>query len=391
MDALLNPYQPGAGRRPPEIAGRDRQISTFQTALLRSEAGMGERSVVLSGLRGVGKTVLLNEFASMAERRSWITAKVEATAGVSVLGLLTQSLYRSLRVTAGREGAGRIMRVLQVFRSFQLKVDPTGTYSFGVDVAPLAGRADSGNPGLDLTELLEELGDATRALGHGTLILVDEMQDVAPDELAIINAAVHAVGQGRDPLPVLVVGAGLPSLPEVLSSVTSYAERLYAYTTLGKLDRADAHAALVKPAAELGVDWTAAALAAVDAFAGGYPYFLQTAGKYTWDYAAVSPITAEDVAVALAEARREIDQGLYQARWQRATPQQQSLMAVLASLAGDDSAAMADVATAMGRRRSQLSVARDQLIRRGLVYAPQRGRLAFTVPGMADYVLRQAP
>ncbi len=389
MDPVINPYQPGAGRRPPEIAGRDRQLEAFQTALDRCELGFGERSMVLSGLRGVGKTVLLNEFGSMADRRGWITAKVEALAGRSVLGLLTTSLYRSLRATARREGPKRIMGLLGVFKSFSLSVDPSGNYTFGVDVAPAVGRADSGNLDIDLSELLLELGATTRELGRGTLILIDEMQEVPTVELATINSAVHALGQGVDPLPVLVLGAGLPSLPEVLSSATSYAERLYDYVTLGRLDTAAAHAALVKPARELGVEWEPEALAVVDSFSAGYPYFLQTAGKYAWDYAADGAITADDAHVGLVAAQQEIDSGLYRVRWQRATAQQRGLMTALAELGGDGPASMAEIAGRLGKERTSLSVARSQLIKKGLAYAPERGRIAFTVPGMAEYILRQ--
>jgi hypothetical protein len=390
MDPVANPYQPGAGRRPREIAGRDRQIAAFGTALERCELGFGERGLVLSGLRGVGKTVLLNEFAALAQRRRWITAKVEASAGRSVLVPLTAALYRSLRATAHREGTQRLMSLLRVFKAFSLTVDPTGHYTFGVDVAPAVGRADSGNPDVDLAELLEDLGSTTRDLGAGTLILIDEMQDVPAEELATINGVVHTLGQAAEPLPVLVAGAGLPSLPEILAAATSYAERLYEFVELGRLDAADSHTALVKPADELGVRWEQEALEEVDRFAQGYPYFLQTAGKYAWDHAASSPITAEDARAGLAGARREVDAGLYRVRWQRATAQQRQMMRALAELGGDSPVLMADVAEAMGRGRGQVSVPRDQLIKKGLLYAPERGYVGFTVPGMAEYVLRRS-
>jgi hypothetical protein len=389
MDPLLNPYQPGAGRRPREIAGRDEQLLAFEVAIERCELGFGERGRILSGLRGVGKTVLLNEFESMAARRGWITAKLEASRGRSVLGLLGQSLYRSLRVTAGREGHQKLLGLLRVFKSFTLNVDPQGSYQFGIEVAPAVGRADTGNADVDLAELLDELGRTTLALGRGALILIDEMQEVAPAELAALNTAFHAVGQGADPLPVLIVGAGLPSLPEVLSTATSYAERLYEYSVLGPLDAQAAHDALTKPAADLEVQWSPAALAVVDNFARGYPYFIQTGGKFGWDYAAGSPITAEDTTAGLAAAQREIDAGLYRVRWQRATPQQRDLMRAVAGLGGDAGATMSAVSAELGKERTKLSVARDQLIKKGLIYAPERGRVAFTVPGMASYVLRQ--
>lgn len=350
---------------------------------------MGERGIVLHGLRGVGKTVLLNEFQAMAERRDWITVKVEAAGGQSVMPMLAQSLHRSLRASVSRFSAKRVRDSLRVFRSFSIKVDPTGSYSFGVDVEPLAGHADSGDPTLDLGDLLRQLGATSRDLGVGTLVLIDEMQDVPAVELRAVNAAAHDIGQGAEPLPVVVVGAGLPSLPEVLSRATSYAERLYEYVAIGPLDRDAAQQAITLPSQALGVEWSKAALVQVQQFSAGYPYFLQTAGKYVWDYATVSPISRADADAGLVWARREIDVGLYKARWQRATSAQRQVMRAMADLTDDQPVAMAAVTQGVGRPRHELSVPRDQLIKKGLVYAPERGLIAFTVPGMADYVRRQ--
>jgi len=389
MDPVRNPYQPGAGRRPPELAGRADEIDAFGVLMQRCERGLGERGRILYGLRGVGKTVLLNEFHGMAESRRWITAKVEAAAGRSVLPALAQSLHRSLRIATGRFDRSRLIGLLQVFRSFSVRVDPGGSYTFGFDVQASPGRADSGDPAIDLPELFAELGATARDLGVGVLLLIDEMQDVPEAELRALNTAVHELGQGTDPRPVVLVGAGLPSLPEVLSRATSYAERLYEYVAVGALDQVAAHAALVVPAQALGVQWSAGALDRLDAFSGGYPYFIQTGGKYAWDYAADSPITAADADAGLVQARREVDSGLYRARWQRATPLQRQMMRAMSDLAGDGPVPMASVADALERERNELSVPRDQLIKKGLVYAPERGSVAFTVPGMAEYVGRQ--
>ena len=389
MDPVRNPYQPGAGRRPPELAGRVAELQAFDVLMQRCEMGFGERGRILHGLRGVGKTVLLNEFQGMAEERHWITAKVEAASGRSALPALAQSLHRSLRIAAGRFDRKRLIGLLQVFRSFTLRLDPSGTYTFGFDVAAAQGHADTGDPSVDLPELFAALGTTARELGVGVLLLVDEMQDVPESELRALNTAVHELGQGIEPRPVVLVGAGLPSLPEVLSKATSYAERLYEYIAIGKLDKSAAHEALVVPAESLGVHWSAGALAHLDEFSDGYPYFIQTGGKYAWDYAADSPITAADAEAGLIQARREVDAGLYRARWQRATPLQRSIMKAMADLSGDEPAAMTLVTDALGRDRNELSVPRDQLIKKGLVYAPDRGLLAFTVPGMADYVRRQ--
>ncbi len=389
MDPVKNPYQPGAGRRPPELAGRRRELEAFHVLVQRCELGYGERGRILYGLRGVGKTVLLNEFQSMAENRRWITAKVEASAGASVLPSLAQSLHRSLRIAAGRFERRALASLLGVFRSFTLRVDPAGSYAFSFEVQATPGRGDSGDPAVDLPELFGELGSTALTLGVGVLILIDEMQDASAAELRAINAAVHEVGQGADPSPFVLVGAGLPSLPEVLARATSYAERLYEYLPLGALDRQAAHAALQVPANALGVRWTDGALDRLDAFSRGYPYFIQTGGKYVWDYAADSPITAADADAGLVAARHEVDAGLYRARWQRATPAQRQVMRVLADLADDEPVAMTQVAQALGKDRNELSVPRDQLIKKGLVFAPERGLVAFTVPGMADYVRRQ--
>jgi hypothetical protein len=389
MDPVANPYQPGAGRRPPELAGRDAEIAAFDVLLQRCELGFGERGRVLYGLRGVGKTVLLDEFASKAERRHWITAKVEAATGTSILPMVAQSLHRSLRIATGRFDRTAMSGLLSVFKAFSLRVDPGGAYSLGVDVQAATGRADSGNPAVDLPELFEALGRAALGQGVGVLVLVDEMQDAPVEELRALNTAAHVVGQGADPLPVVVVGAGLPSLPEALAKATSYAERLYEYLPIGALDEAAAHDAVEVPARALGVAWSPGALARLDAFSAGYPYFVQTGGKYIWDYAAGSPISAADADAGLVQARREVDAGLYRARWQRATPLQRQLMRTMADLAGDDPISMTDVAAALGRDRSELSVPRDQLIKKGLLYAPERGLVAFTVPGMADYARRQ--
>ncbi len=389
VDPVRNPYRPGAGRRPPELAGRAPQLAAFDILIRRCETGIGDRGLVLYGLRGVGKTVLINEFQAMAERRDWITVKVEAAGGKSVLPMLVQSLHRSLRTSASHFSVKRVLASLRVFRSFSVKVDPSGSYSFGVDVEPLAGHADSGDATRDLGDLLRQLGDTSRDLGVGTLLLIDEMQDVPAAELKALNAAAHDIGQGAEPMPVVMCGAGLPSLPEVLSRATSYAERLYEFIALGPLGHEAASDAITVPSLTLDVRWKPEALNAVHTFSAGYPYLLQTAGKYVWDYAASSPVGRADAEAGLVAARREIDAGLYRARWQRATPAQRQVMRAIADLTNEEPVTTAAVAQGVGRPRQELSVPRDQLIKKGLVYAPERGLIAFTVPGMADYVRRQ--
>lgn len=391
MDPVANPYRPGAGRRPPLLAGREALLDAFDVVLRRAEEqGEGDRSWILNGLRGVGKTVLLNEFLRQANERNWITAKVEVGAGAALGVALSEALVRGLRTATGRHSEPRLRRVLGVFKAFSLRLDPAGNIALGVDVEAARGTADSGLFSDDLATLFEVLGETARDLGVGVLILLDELQEASAADLAAVNTAVHGLGQTPVPVPLLVVGAGLPSLPTQLADATSYAERLYEYRTVGLLTESSAKDALVVPTRDLGVEWADEALQRATEVAKGYPYFLQAVGKHIWDYARTSPISGDDVSAGLREARREVDDGLYRSRWERATQAQKDLMRALAVVGGDGPAAIADLTRQLNRRRaSDLSVARTELIRKGLAYAPERGFLAFTVPGMHDFVVRQ--
>jgi hypothetical protein len=269
-------------------------------------------------------------------------------------------------------------------------VAATCAYTFGVEIDATRGHADSGDPGADLTDLLRELGATARELGVGALLVVDELQDTPATELAVLNRAIHDAGQGGYPLPILLMGAGLPSLPGILADATSYAERLYNYRSVGPLDRQAAEQALSRPSESLGVKWSVEALEQARTATSGYPYFLQTAGRSIWNLAKGSPIDSEDADAGLVAAREEIDVGLYLSRWSRATAAQRRMMRAMAAHLDGAHVAVADLAREMGMRRStDLSVSRDQLIKKGLVYAPDRGVLAFTVPGMADFIQRQ--
>lgn len=392
MDPVANPYRPGAGRRPPVLAGRESLIAAFDGVRRRAEErGEGDRGWIINGLRGVGKTVVLNEMLRQVATRGWITAKVEATAGTPLQVALSASLVRSMRTATGRHPEPRMRRLLGVFKAFSMRLDPsTGMMSLGVDVEPVTGVADSGRFADDLMALLAVMGETSRELGIGTLVLVDEMQEAAKDDLVAVNTAVHELGQADAPLPVTVVGAGLPSLPTRLADATSYAERLYDYRPIGLLPADAAAAALTRPSEELGVAWEPEATALALEAAGAYPFLLQAIGKHVWDVARSSPISTDDVEVGVEFARREVDEGLYLSRWERATPAQQALLRALAASGSETPVAMSKLVALLGKRRvSDLSVARSELIRKGLVYAPDRGMLAFTVPGMGSFVRRQ--
>ncbi len=390
MDPIRNPFRPGAGRRPPVLAGREPILNAFDVVRQRTETyGEGDRAWVLNGLRGVGKTVLLNELMRQVSGSGWIVAKVEVTPKVELSAALSAALVKAMRTATGRHPVPRLQRLLGVFKAFSLKFDPTGTVSLGAEVAPLTGMADSGRFADDLAVLFEVLGETSRELGIGTLILIDELQEATPEELTAVNTAVHQLGQGDVPLPVFFVGAGLPSLPAQLAEATSYAERLYDYRAIGLLSPAEAQTALTGPTSNDGVDWDPRALDAALAIAGGYPYFLQAVGKHVWDAAVRSPISLDDVDAGGALARREVDDGLYRSRWERATPAQRRLMRVLGDLGRTNPVPIADVADEMGKRVTDLSVTRRDLIQKGLIYSPERGVLAFTVPGMHEFISRQ--
>jgi hypothetical protein len=392
VNPVDNPYRPGAGRRPPLLAGRGPLLDSFEVVQARAEArGEGDRSWVLNGLRGVGKTVLLGELFARATARQWITAKVEAGATGPLPAALSRALTASMRRATGHHPEPRLRRLLGVLKGFSLRVDPTGAFSVGIDVDAIHGIADTGRLGDDLSGLLDVMAETARDLGIGVLILIDELQEAPEESLTAINTAVHHLGQLDPAPPALLVGAGLPSLPAQLADATSYAERLYEYRNIGLLDPDASREALVVPARGLDVEWDPDALDTALGAAHGYPYFLQAIGKHVWDAARTDVINADDVEIGLAAARREVDDGLYRSRWERATPAQRDVMRALAHLGGEEPAPVAEIAVAAGKTRtSDISAARVELIKKGLVYAPERGLLAFTVPGMHEFVARQS-
>lgn len=390
MDPVQNPFRPGAGRRPPLLAGREQLLDAFDVVRDRaSTLGEGDRAWMLTGLQGVGKTALLNELLRRVSGEGWIAAKVEVTPTTTLPEALATALVRAMRTATGRHPVPRLRRLLGVFKAFSMQISPAGTLSLGAEVSPVRGVADSGRFAHDLAMLFEVLGETSLDLGIGTLILIDELQEASSEELTAINTAVHQIGQGESPLPIFFVGAGLPSLPAQLAEATSYAERLYDYRTIGLLDPAAASAALAGPSAQQHVDWSPEALDAALAIAEGYPYFLQAVGKHVWDVSPRSPISLDDVEVGGTFARREVDEGLYLSRWERATPAQRDFIRVIAALGQGGHVGIADAAAEMGKRPADLSVARRELISKGLLYAPQRCLLAFTVPGMHAFIAEQ--
>ena len=398
MDPVRNPYAPGAGQRPPELAGRDAQLAAFDVVLERVVRGRPERSVVLLGLRGVGKTVLLGAMRSAAVRARWGTGKLEARPDAPLRDVLAAALHQAVR-ELGLPPGERADHALGVVKAFaQHGTERPGSRrprNLGITAPAVVGRADSGDIEIDLVELFTDLGGIAAETGTGLAVFCDEMQDLRPDDVAALCAAVHEVCQAR--APVVVVGAGLPHLPGVLAAAKSYSERLFRYVLVDRLDRAAADAALVRPAAEEGAQFTPEALDALYETTGGYPYFVQAYGKAVWDVAPASPVSLADVAVAAPEAEADLAVGFFCSRFDRATPGEREYLHAMAELeqatasdAHDGSVATGEVARHLGRRPQSLSPARDALVKKGLVYASARGRIAFTVPHFGRY-LRERP
>ena len=346
--------------------------------------------MVLTGLRGVGKTVLLNSFRSMAITRLWGTGKIEARPEQSIRRPIAGALHMAVRELAPRHRApDRIEYFLGVLRAFAAR-DPKGpkggAASLGIDALPVRGRADSGDLEIDLTELFGDAASIATDLGVGIALFVDEMQDVPAADVSALCAACHELSQTGGPL--IVVGAGLPHLPSVLSASKSYSERLFRYVRIDRLDRQAADHALLAPAEREGVEFKPAALEALYEAADGYPYFVQAYGKVTWDVAPASPISADDVRVAAPEAESELAVGFFGSRYERATPAEREYMRAMAAL-GDEPIPTASVADELGRKPSSLSPARDGLIKKGLIYSSERGLIAFTVPHFGKFLRAQ--
>ena len=287
MDPIRNPYAPGAGQRPPELAGRDDQLRAFDVVLERVARSKPERSIVLTGLRGVGKTVLLNALRSAAVRAKWGTGKLEARPDQRLRRPISAALHVAVRELGHPQGQ-EVDHVLGVIKAFaQRQSEPTAKlrdrWNPGIDVAAVTGRADSGDIEIDLVELLTDVGGLAADVGKGVAIFIDEMQDLGPDDVSALCAACHEISQSG--LPVIVVGAGLPHLPAVLSASKSYSERLFRYSRIDRLDRASADLALQLPAKEEAAEFDEQALEAMYAATGGYPYFVQAYGKVAWDSA----------------------------------------------------------------------------------------------------------
>jgi len=399
VDPVQNPYAPGAGQRPPELAGRDRELRQFEVTLERVAAGRPDRSMVLSGLRGVGKTVLLNALRSIAVKRAWGTGKIEARPDQSLRLPLAQAVNAAVREVAHRHrDPERVDEVAGVLKAFALRTSledrkarpGQARWQPPTDVVAAHGRADSGDLELDLIELFTDVAALAGDLNVGIALFVDEMQDIPGSDLSALCGACHEISQQGAPL--IIVGAGLPHLPVALASSKSYAERLFRYVVVDRLPREMAERAWTVPAASEDATYEPRALEELYRLTDGYPYFVQAYGKVTWDVAVESPITWADVIQAAPEAESELAVGFFGARYERATPAERDYMVAMADLGeGTDDLAVstADIARLLGRKPQSLSPARDGLIKKGLVFSGERGAVAFTVPHFGKFLRSQ--
>ena len=390
MDPIANPFAPGAGTPPPELAGRDELRETVRIALARTTRGRPTKSIIMVGLRGVGKTVLLDRMRDDAEAAGIHTIRVEAPEARSLPAILApqlrQALLRISRNAQARDMAERGLRALAGFaRALKVKY---GDIEVGIDFEPEPGLADNGDLEHDLQDLLETVGHAAQKAGTALALFVDELQYVEEEQLAALITALHRAAQRH--LPIVLVGAGLPQLRGQMGRAKSYAERLFDFPEIGPLPERDARSAIDKPARDQGVSFQEDALAAVVRQARGYPYFLQEWGKHAWDAAAASPITLKDVEAASKSAMAALDEGFFRVRFDRLTPQEKRYLRAMAEL-GPGPHRSGDIADELGRKVTSLGPTRNSLISKGMVWSPSHGDTAFTVPLFDEFMRRIMP
>lgn len=390
MDRIRNPFSPGAGSPPPELVGRDAILEDAQVLFGRALARRPERSLLMTGLRGVGKTVLLNEIERLAVRAGYRSVLVEAHEDKPLPLLLAPSLRQLLFELDRMAGAGKqARRALGVFKSFLSAVKlKYGEVEIGLDIDAETGSADSGDLEADLPSLFCAVAEAALERKTGIAILIDEVQYLTEQELSALVMALHLMQQRQ--LPLVLVGAGLPILPALTGNSKSYAERLLQYPVVGTLERDDADRALQDPVRAEGVEFTEEALAEIFRLTRGYPYFLQEWGYMSWNRAESSPITLETVQNATNEIIKRLDQNFFRVRFERLTPKEKEFLRGMAEL-GAGPYRMGDIAAALGSTVGRLSPVRASLIGKGMIYSREHGTLDFTVPLFDEFMRRSMP
>ena len=390
MDPVINPYAPGAGTPPPELAGRDALRENIRIAVKRMRIGNAAKSLILVGLRGVGKTVLLDQMRKDVEALGALTLRIEAPEDRSLPALLAPQLRTTLlglsKVDAARDLAHKSLRALAGFaKALKLKY---GDIEVGVDLEAEAGLADNGDLETDLSVLLQQVGLAAKSANTILVMFIDELQYVQEDELSALISAMHRCAQEK--LPLTLVAAGLPQLVGRAGKAKSYAERLFDYPEIGPLSNSEASIALTRPAADLDVRFQDTAVDEIFRCTFGYPYFLQEWGKHVWDLAPSSPITKADVERASDVALAALDENFFRVRFDRCTPAERRYLRAMAAL-GPGPHRSGDIAQTLSQKVITLAPLRNRLIRKGMIWAPSHGDTAFTVPLFHDYLARVMP
>ena len=390
MDPILNPYAPGAGTPPPELAGRDEIREQARIATERIRKRRPARSILMVGLRGVGKTVLLDKIRDTAESRGFFTVRIEAPESRSLPAMLAPQLRLVLlklsRIERAKELAERGLRALAGFaEALKFKYRDI---EVGLDFRPEPGLADNGNLEQDLSALLEAVGAAAQAADVAVVMFVDELQYVEEEQLAILIGALHRCAQLQ--LPITLIGAGLPQLRGRMGKAKSYAERLFQFPEVDALDEESAAAAIIRPALEENVQFDPDAVAEIIRQTKGYPYFLQEWGKHAWDCADESPITLSDVKDASAIAIAALDESFFRVRFDRLTPSEKKYLRAMSDL-GPGPHRSGDIADRLGRHVRSVAPTRNKLIKSGMIWSPNHGDTAFTVPLFDEFMKRIMP
>lgn len=390
MDPKKNPYSPGAGTKPPELVGRNHFIEKTDINIDRCRAGLSSRSLILVGLRGVGKTVLLNYLSKEAEDKGFVVLNLEVPEKRSLPALLIPALRTALlkldRIASAGDLTKKALRALGGFLgAMKLKYEDV---EFSVDLGKEPGIADSGDLEHDLIELFSEIGKAVQEKKTALIIFVDELQYIIEEEFASLITALHKCNQQQ--LPVIMIGAGLPQLVGQAGRAKSYAERLFEYPQIGPLNKQDSYLALESPAKHLGVGYTQDALENIYQKTRGYPYFIQEWGKNCWDYAKYSPITVHDVEKATILTISELDESFFRVRFDRLTPSEKRYLRAMAEL-GEGPQRSGDIADLLKKEVQAVAPTRANLIKKGMIFSQSHGDTSFTVPLFDSYMRRVMP
>lgn len=391
MDPLDNPYTPNAGATPPVLVGRKNQLEAFELLIQRLARGYNEQSMIVTGLRGVGKTVLLNSFRERAESMNWIVVEFEASKHedkdfrIELTQKFRQALLHLAPSTSWRDKAKQAAAAI---KGFSLSVDPTGSLTMGMNVDGREGLADSGMLAFDLTDLIVAVGEAAKEHEKGVLILIDEVQFLSKPQLEALITAIHKTVQRA--VPITMVGAGLPQIAELAGEAKSYAERLFTFPKIGSLSRDDADQAIVEPAEEAGLQFDDDALEEAFKATGGYPYFIQELGSAVWPLADVPSVTKKDILAAHVAYEEKLDSSFFRVRLDRATELESAYLRAMAEL-GPEPQSAASVADLLGRTSQQCGPTRSGLVQKGLLFTPSHGYAAFTVPHFDRFMKRAIP